>query len=36
MAQIDTQTKRIKFLENNVIENYASKSKENTSKRMPK
>ena len=36
MAQIDTKTKRIKFLENNDIENYASKSKENTSKRTPK
>lgn len=29
LAQIDTKTKRIKFLENNDIENYASKSKEN-------
>ena len=32
MAQIDTKTKRIKFIENNDIENYASKSKENASK----
>lgn len=32
MAQIDTKTKKIKFLENNNIENYASKSKENASK----
>lgn len=35
MAQIDKKTKRIKFLENNAIENYASKSKENVSKRTP-
>jgi proteasome alpha subunit len=35
MAQIDTKTKRIKFIENNDIENYASKSKENSSKRTP-
>jgi proteasome alpha subunit len=35
MAQIGTKTKRIKFIENNDIENYASKSKENTSKRTP-
>jgi proteasome alpha subunit len=35
MAQIDTKTKRIKFIENNDIENYASKSKENASKRTP-
>ena len=35
MAQIDTKTKRIKFMENNDIENYASKSKENASKRTP-
>jgi proteasome alpha subunit len=35
MAQIDTRTKRIKFIENNDIENYASKSKENASKRTP-
>jgi proteasome alpha subunit len=33
MAQIDTKTKRIKFNENNDIENYATKSKENASKR---
>jgi proteasome alpha subunit len=33
MAQIDTKTKRIKFNENNEIESYASKSKENASKR---
>jgi proteasome alpha subunit len=33
MAQIDIKTKSIKFIENNDIENYASKSKENTSKR---
>lgn len=36
MAQIDTKTKRIKFLENNDIENYASKSRENASKRTGK
>jgi proteasome alpha subunit len=36
MAQIDTKTKRIKFLENNDIENYASKSKENSGTRTPK
>jgi len=36
MAQIDTKTKRIKFLEKNDIENYASKSKENSGKRTPK
>jgi len=35
MAQIDTKTKRIKFNENNNIEYYASKSKENASKRKP-
>ncbi|MFN2434590.1 MAG: archaeal proteasome endopeptidase complex subunit alpha [Nitrososphaeraceae archaeon] len=35
MAQIDTKTKRIKFIENNDIENYASKSKENAKKRTP-
>jgi proteasome alpha subunit len=35
MAQIDMKTKRIKFIENNDIENYASKSKENASKRTP-
>jgi hypothetical protein len=35
MAQIDTKTKRIKFIENNDIENYASKSEENASKRTP-
>ncbi|MFN2434217.1 MAG: archaeal proteasome endopeptidase complex subunit alpha [Nitrososphaeraceae archaeon] len=35
MAQIDTKTKRIKFIENNDIENYASKSKEDSSKRTP-
>ena len=35
MAQIGTKTKKIKFIENNDIENYASKSKENTSKRTP-
>jgi proteasome alpha subunit len=35
MAQIDTKTKRIKFIENNDIENYALKSEENASKRTP-
>jgi len=35
MAQIDMKTRRIKFIENNDIENYASKSKENASKRTP-
>jgi len=35
MAQIDMKTKRIKFIENNDIENYASKSKENASKSTP-
>jgi proteasome alpha subunit len=35
MAQIDTKAKRIKFIENNKIENYASKSKDNASKRTP-
>ena len=35
MAQIDTKTKRIKFIENNAIENFASRSKENASKRTP-
>jgi proteasome alpha subunit len=35
MAQIDTKTKRIKFIENNDIENYASKSKDNASKKKP-
>jgi proteasome alpha subunit len=35
MAQIDTKTKRIKFNENNDIENYASKSKDNASKKRP-
>ena len=35
MAQIDTKTKRIKFNENNDIENYASKSKDNASKKTP-
>ena len=35
MAQIDTKTKRMKKVEINDIENYASKSKENASKRAP-
>ncbi|CAN5656220.1 archaeal proteasome endopeptidase complex subunit alpha [soil metagenome] len=35
MAQIDTKTKRIKFIEKNDIDNYASKSKEKASKRTP-
>jgi hypothetical protein len=33
MAQIDTKTNRMKRIENNDIEKYASKSKENASKR---
>jgi proteasome alpha subunit len=36
MAQVDTETKRIKFNENNDIEKYASKSKENASKKKPR
>jgi proteasome alpha subunit len=35
MAQIDKKTKRMKRIENNDIENYASKSKENARKRKP-
>jgi proteasome alpha subunit len=35
MAQIDTKTKKMKRVENNDIETYASKSKENASKRAP-
>jgi proteasome alpha subunit len=33
MSQIDTKTKKMKRVENNDLENYASKSKENASKR---
>jgi proteasome alpha subunit len=35
MAQIDMKTKKMKRVENNDIETYASKSKENASKRAP-
>jgi hypothetical protein len=35
MAQIDTKSKRMKRVENNDIDGYASKSKENASKRAP-
>lgn len=35
MAQIDKKTKKMKHLEKNDIENYASKSKENAGKRKP-
>ncbi len=35
MAQIDIGTKTMKRVEDNDIENYATKSKENTSKRNP-
>lgn len=35
MAQIDKKTKKMKNLEKNDIENYASKSKENAGKRKP-
>jgi hypothetical protein len=35
MAQIDTKSKRMKKIENNDIDSYASKSKENASKRAP-
>jgi proteasome alpha subunit len=35
MAQIDAKTKRLKRVENNDIEIYASKSKESASKRSP-
>jgi proteasome alpha subunit len=35
MAQIDAKTKTLKRVENNDIEIYASKSKENASKRSP-
>ena len=35
MSQIDTETKKMKRIENNDIENYASKFKENASKRKP-
>jgi hypothetical protein len=35
MAQIDMKSKRLKRVENNDIETYASKSKENASKRPP-
>jgi proteasome alpha subunit len=35
MAQIDTKVKKMKRVENNDIDNYASKSKENASKRPP-
>ena len=35
MAQIDNKAKRMKRVENNDIDSYASKSKENASKRAP-
>jgi hypothetical protein len=35
MAQIDNKAKRMKRVENNDIDIYASKSKENASKRPP-
>jgi hypothetical protein len=35
MAQIDTKTKKMKRIEDNQIDGYASKSKENASKRTP-
>lgn len=35
LAQIDKKTKRMKRIENNDIQNYASKSKESARKRMP-
>jgi proteasome alpha subunit len=35
MAQIDNKEKRMKRVENNDIDSYASKSKESASKRTP-
>jgi hypothetical protein len=35
MAQIDKKTKKMKLIEKNEIDYYASKSKENAGKRKP-